>query len=151
MGYIVDSYEFAKRKKVTVSNRYIDSTLTDQVTRISFVSDSQVGAICQSNGNDIRFTTLSGTLLNSKNTFFSLSSGHATADFLVLVSSLSSSVGTELYMYYGNATCPEKSNPSAIWPSKYKLSYHFNEASGDILDSTSNAFDAISHGTVSYR
>jgi len=63
----------------------------------------------------------------------------------VNVTSLSSSVDTKIWMYYGNSTCSSQENIAGTWNSDYNTVYHMNDiASNDkIEDSTGNSYDSI--------
>jgi hypothetical protein len=72
--------------------------------------------------------------------YFDDSSGELVA--WVNVPSLSSSVDTVLYMYYGNSDCSSQENIEKVWDSDYKLVYHLDETSGHHQDSTANNADS---------
>ena len=68
----------------------------------------------------------------------------ATSEESILVayvkSDLSSSVDTELYMYYGNQNVSDQSNATAVWTG-YQGVYHFEDTDGVLRDSTSAGRD----------
>jgi len=57
----------------------------------------------------------------------------------------SSSVDTELYIYYGKGGASSISNATDVWRSDYEAVYHLND---DFLDSTSNNRDGTNEGTT---
>lgn len=60
----------------------------------------------------------------------------------VKVPTLASSADTDLYLYYGNASATDQSDPTAVWDSNYLGVWHGNNCATDgtkICDSTSNA------------
>jgi hypothetical protein len=66
--------------------------------------------------------------------------GGATLVAWVRVPNLSSSVDTDIYIYYGNpdVACSQE-NPAGVWDSNYQAVWHLNETpsgAGDIKDST---------------
>jgi len=69
-----------------------------------------------------------------------VSTGHLVA--WVNVTSLSSTVDTILYMYYGNPTRSSEENIEETWDSNYLMVQHLSETSGTHYDSTSNNNDA---------
>jgi hypothetical protein len=67
---------------------------------------------------------------------------------------LSSSEATEFYMYYGNGgntITTDGQDAENVWASHYKGVYHFEEASGQLQDSTSNARNSTTANTIKYR
>jgi len=78
-------------------------------------------------------------------TIFVESYGNGTLWAWVNVTSLSSSVDTKIWMYYGNSTCSSQENIAGTWNSDYNTVYHMNDiASNDkIEDSTGNSYDSI--------
>jgi len=71
--------------------------------------------------------------------------GNGTLWAWVNVTSLSSSVDTKIWMYYGNATCSSQENIAGTWNSDYNTVYHMNNIASDdkIVDSTNNSYDSI--------
>ena len=53
---------------------------------------------------------------------------------------LSSTTDTEIYMYYGNATSSDQSNPTGVWDSNFKMVQHLNDGATNYYtdDSTTN-------------
>jgi len=66
----------------------------------------------------------------------------------VNVSSLSSTVDTSLYMYYGNMGSSNQQCPEKTWDSDFALVQHFNERTGTLFDSTGYSNDGIPYGGV---
>jgi hypothetical protein len=63
------------------------------------------------------------------------------------VPSLSSTVDTTLYLYYGNSGCGNQQNKYGTWDSNYLMVHHMN-ATGNIFDSTVNGHNATNFGTT---
>jgi len=126
------------RKEITIDSSKVTAALTDFPVLIS-LADSDLASFTQSNGEDIVFTDQSGTTVFAHEIDY-YSSG--TLDAWVNVTSLSSSVDTVLYMYFGNGTCPNQENPSGVWDSSFVMVQHMQETSGIHYDSTSNDNDA---------
>ena len=68
----------------------------------------------------------------------------------VRVPSLSSSVDTVVYMYYGNATPPANLDAAGVWDANYVIVQHLDENSGTHFDATGYLNDSISN-TNCYR
>lgn len=66
----------------------------------------------------------------------------------VKVPLLSSTADTLLYMYYGNPTCENQHNSTAVWDANYKLVLHLNENTGTLYDSTINGNNGTSFGSL---
>jgi hypothetical protein len=69
------------------------------------------------------------------------SAGHLVA--WVKVPSLSSSVNTTLYMYYGNAAAENQEDPAGVWDSNFVMVQHLSETSGTHYDSTVNGNNGL--------
>lgn len=67
----------------------------------------------------------------------------------VKVPSVSDSVDTEIYVYYGNASASTQEDPTNVWDSDYLAVYHLNDTPGNtnIYDSTANARTATKHAS----
>ena len=66
----------------------------------------------------------------------------------VKVPLLSSTADTLLYMYYGNPTCENQQNSTAVWDANYKLVLHLNENTDTLYDSTINGTNGTSFGSL---
>lgn len=62
------------------------------------------------------------------------------AEAYVRIPTLSSSTDTDIYMYYGNPSASDQSNPNGAWDSNYKMVQHLNNGitSSSTDDGTSN-------------
>jgi len=143
--------DWSYRKKITIDHTQVDANLTDFPVLISLASDSGLASHAQSDGDDILFTSSNGTTkLDHGIETFDGSTGKLIA--WVRIPSLSSSVNTEIYMYYGNATCANQQNPTAVWDSNYKGVWHLSEdpsgTAPQIKDSTSNVHHGTSGGSM---
>jgi len=132
------------RKKIVIDHMKVEDDLTNFPVLIDLDSDPDLAAYAQDNGNDILFMDDDGvaTKLSHEIELFNGSSGDLTA--WVNVTSLSSTVDTVLYMYYGNGTCVNQQNPEGVWDSDYQGVWHLNQTSSgsDVWkDSTGNGYD----------
>jgi hypothetical protein len=127
------------RKMITIDHTKVAGVLTDFPVLINIVN-SDLSSETQVNGNDIVFTTVDGTKLNHEIEKFVQSTGELVC--WVNVPLLSASADTKLYMYYGNPTCGNQQNSTAVWDSNYVMVQHFKEQTGMRFDSTSHHFDA---------
>jgi hypothetical protein len=123
----------------------VDGNLRNFPILISLVSDSGLAAYTQPNGNDLVFTDAQGNKLNHEIELFTKATGQLIT--WVNVTSLSSTTDTTLYLYYGNNACGSQQNQYGTWNSDYLMVHHMNET-GDIIDSTSHALNAVNYGTA---
>ena len=66
----------------------------------------------------------------------------------VRIPSLSGSTNTEIYIYYGNGSCPSQENANGVWDANYQMVQHLEETSGTHQDSTSNNNDGTGVGSL---
>jgi len=137
------------RKKITL--KQASTTLTNYPALIS-LSDTDLAAHAQADGDDILFTSSDGTTRLNHDLDEYNSGGGVTA--WVDIPSLSSSAATDIYMYYGNAATSSENLASTTWDSSYVAIYHFEEdppgtENAEYLDSTNNdhgGWDLIGDG-----
>jgi len=136
------------RKELTINHSEVDTDLSNFPVLFSFSSDSSLSdsSKCQVDGDDIVFTDVNGIKFSHEIEFFDSSSGELAA--WVNVTSLSSSVDTSFYMYYGNSGCSSQQDVSGVWDSSYLIVQHLNETSGTHYDSTSNDNDGTNSGST---
>ncbi|MFW9784990.1 MAG: DUF2341 domain-containing protein, partial [Candidatus Heimdallarchaeota archaeon] len=108
----------------------------------------------QSSGNDIAFANDTAWLDHEIELFDqSYNSTHAELIAWVRIPSLSTSIDTKIYMYYGNSTMSSQQNPNSVWNINYKGVWHLKENpgpgnSGDIKDSTINSNDGTAESSM---
>lgn len=140
------------RKQITIDHTKIATDQTNFPVLIKETSDADLAARAQSSGNDIVITDSTGTaLLNYEIENYTTASGALIA--WVKVPTLSSTVDTTLYMYYGNSVISTSlQNPTAVWDSTYEGVWHLgaNGASVSTKDSTSHARNGTNNGATSY-
>lgn len=139
---------WAYRKKITIDKTKVPSTLTNfpvlvQRTDLDWKDTSHGGSVARADGYDFVFTDADGiTMLNYEVEKYTASTGELVA--WVNLPSVSSSVDTEFYVYYGNSAATNQQNVNAVWDSNYKMVQHA-KGSGQMNDSTSNS----NSGTIS--
>jgi len=132
------------RKMITINNSQVEEDLTNFTVLIN-ITDNDLKDKAQSDGDDIAFTNIDGTVqYDHEIELFDNSSGHLIA--WVKIPQLSSSSNTLLYMYYGNAGATNQQNIPGTWDSNYTAVWHFNNNS--LADSTSNGYDGTNTGTT---
>lgn len=127
------------RKSITIDHTKVSSSNQTDFPILVDLTDSNLQANAQSDGDDILFTSSDGTTkLDHEIELYTSASGRLTA--WVRIPTLSTSVDTVIYMYYGNAGASNQQNVTGVWDSNYKLVWHLpNGSSLTTNDSTSVA------------
>jgi hypothetical protein len=138
------------RKAITIDHTKVTSTLTNFPVLVSF-TDAAVAAKAQSGGNDILFTAAdSVTKLNHQ--IESYTSGTGTLLAWVDVPSVSSTVDTVIYLYYGNAAATNQQNAVGVWDANYTGVWHLSEGptgtAPQFKDSTSKTDNGTAQGSI---
>ncbi len=147
------SGSWAYRKTITIDHTKVGATLTSFPFLVTYASDTDLAADAQDDGDDILFTSADGsTKLDHEIETFSGSTGALVA--WVEVPSLSSTVDTVLYLYYGNGSAASQQNVTGVWDSNFKGVWHLDETvtdeqlTGTHNDSTSNVNNMTQGGNV---
>jgi hypothetical protein len=129
-------------KKIAGSGSHTDFPVLISITDTDLHDDTQV------DGDDIAFS-LGDTWLDHEIELFSKNGTHAQLIAWVRIPQLSTSIDTDIRMYYANPLLPSQENPIGVWSSNYKGVWHLAETSGDVLDSTTFSEDGTVSGTLS--
>jgi len=130
------------RKAITIDNTKVITDLTNFPVLISF-TDTNLRD--NSTEDDILFTAVDGqTQLDHEIESYDNTTGSLIA--WVKIPSLSSSVDTTIYIYYGNPLAANQESVENVWENNFNLVQHLEEASIDgtadeVTDSTSNNND----------
>ena len=129
------------RKKITINHNKVNGNLNDFPVLISVI-DNDLKYNAQDDGDDILFMDDIGV---ANRLFHEIEKyEYVNGELIAWVNlpSLSSSVDTILYLYYGNPTCINQQNVNGTWNSDYNWVMHFNEGGTGIrYDSTDNNRD----------
>jgi hypothetical protein len=127
-------------KRIDIQTANLDANLTDFPLYVHVDGDTDIGAVCQSDGTDIWFTASDGTtLLPFERESFAVAAGAATGDFWVQTDL--ATTGTHILLFYGTAT-GDLSSAAAVWDANHVAVWHMNDATtSTILDSTTNDYD----------
>jgi hypothetical protein len=104
-----------------------------------------------SGGNDIAFA-IGNEWLDHEIELFNQTYSSTQAQLIawVRIPSLSTSIDTQITMYYGNSTMESQENPMGVWISGYIGVWHLSEdPTGTIYDSTLNNNDGTTYGSMS--
>lgn len=136
------------RMKLTVKSDLVDQDLTNFPILVKLDSTFFDFNLAGINGEDIRFTSSDGTTL-LKYEIERWSRTSAKAEIWVKLPSVSGTVDTDFYMYYGNTGASDAQEPANVWDSNYKMVQHLEETSGPVTDSTSYGNDGTAYnGTI---
>src|SRR5579872_7048872 len=126
------------RKPIVIDHTKVSTNDQTDFPVLISVTDSDLDAHALSSGNDILFTSSDGTTkLDYEREKYDSTTGTLVA--WVRIPTLSHTVDTTIYIYYGNASASDQQNASGVWNTNYKGVWHF--ANGSILsasDSTGN-------------
>ena len=147
MGWWVDAnWDYCKL--ITIDSTQVDATLTNFPILVQITSDSNLAINAQPDGDDILFTgdttgiSVNETKYNHEIESWIDDGNYVNASIWVNVTSLSSSMDTKIWMYYGNLTCSSQENVVGTWDSNFVMVQHMNDnTTSDILDSTANNND----------
>ena len=101
-------------------------------------TDADLAAHAQSDGDDLLFVDSTNTTqYNHEIEYYVDDGNYVNASIWVNITSLSSSVDTVIYMYYGNSICASQEHIEDTWDSNYLVVYHMDDfTSSSIKDST---------------
>jgi hypothetical protein len=148
-----NNHYFNYYKQITINHEMVSGSgsYTNFPLLISILDEDLHNHVNQSNGNDIAFAN-DTDWLDHEIEFFNqtYSSTHANLVAWVRIPSLSTSVNTTIYMYYGNSTMNSRQNPTGVWDVSYRGVWHLSELIGFANDSTSyDRLGIVSPGGVS--
>jgi hypothetical protein len=133
------------RISIVIDHDKVSENLTNFPVLID-ISYANLSTKAQSDGDDFVFTDYNGNKLNHEIEYYDNSSGHLIV--WVNVTSLSATVDTVLYMYYGNPGCGNQDNIPGTWRSEFVMVHHLDETSGTHYDSTSYGNNGTAQSSV---
>lgn len=114
-GTWFDQGTWDARKPIVVDADQVDADITDYVLFVA-LAEPLIQAAARADGDDLVFTGADGTT-RLDHVIETYDSGSGTLKAWVSVPVLSSSVNTELFVYYGNATATDQQDPAAVFGS----------------------------------
>ncbi len=137
-----DNGSLGMRETLTIDSSLTASDLTDFTLLLTEANMSaNFWANVNADGSDIYVTLADGvTKLNRE--LVSFDGVGQTMELHIKVPTISSTVDTDLYLYFGSSTT--ESNSAATWDANTQMVQHFEETTGTATDSTANGLD----GTV---
>jgi len=136
------------RKQVTVDHSKVSAPLTNFPVLID-TTDSDLASKARSDGGDILFMDGVGSANKLDHEIESYTSGTGHLVAWVRIPTLSSTVDTVFYMYYGNPSAANQQNKVGVWDSRFVMVQHLSETTGTHYDSTSHHNDGTPTGGLS--
>ena len=155
-----NGYSFCR--EITIDHTKVTFNLTNFPMVVCL--GTTMGSACSPNSKELATAANGGKLLNSSGYDFIFTSDNAgttpiayerviqnlttgDSELWVLIGSLSSSVDTNIYLFYTNGSVStDQSNPTAVWDANYKAVNHFNQFSGVINTGVNTGVDSTSVG-----
>lgn len=131
------------RKQVIIDHTKVTGDLVNFPILVKTTLDTNK---VQNDGDDLVFTSDAGSKLHHEIEFYNSVSGELIA--WVNVTSISATVDTILWMYYGNPGCSNQQNAESTWNAGYTGVWHLRESFGTRYDSTSNNKDCAASATT---
>lgn len=137
--------EWTYRKPISLNTTKISGTLNNFPVLVQ-LTDSDLAAHAQPNGNDIVFINYNDNITQFNHEIEHYINGSLTA--WVNITRISNTTDTKIWMYYGNPTCPSQQNIPGTWDSTYVMVHHLNETTDTLYDSTMHNNNGLSTGTI---
>jgi len=143
--------DFSYAKKITLDHDQVPGDLTNFPVAMNITDDSDLFAHCvNDSGYDIAFfDSTNTTQFAHEIEYWNWDTGNSEVDAFIWVNvtSLSSSVDTVLYMYYGNDDTDQQ-NYQGVWDTNvFEAVYHFHDSDlSSQKDSTANNHNITSKG-----
>lgn len=116
------------RKALTIDAAQVDATLTDFPVLV-FDQSTDLNDFALASGDDILFTSSDGEtkLAHEIEEFVAVKGDRRRINAWVKVPSLSDTVDTVIYMYFGNPDASNQEDVNNVWDSNYKGVWHLAE------------------------
>jgi len=135
--------DFDNYKTITIDHDLVDATLTNFPVWVYNVSSDFM-----LDETSFSFFDVSNDELYWELDYFDYATG--TIGCWVNITSISSSVDTDFFIYFDDANSSDggENSPDDVWNSDYEAVFHFDQSAGSVLDSTSNNNDGTNDGAV---
>lgn len=133
------------RKQITIDNNQVDASLIAFPVLINLAVDAELAANAQADGDDILFTSSDETTrIAHEIELFDAATGRLVA--WVNVPSVSDTVDTDIYVYYGNAAVGSQQDATNVWDASYVKVLHLAETPNGTLDELNDSTANGNHG-----
>jgi hypothetical protein len=134
---------WSNRKKITIDNTKVSGTSHSSFPVLVSITDADIKAKAQADGDDILFTATDGTT-KLDHEIEDWDSGTGVLVAWVRVPTLSGTVDTDIYVYYGNPAASDQQSVAATWGANFEAVWHLND---DLLDSSGNGNTLANNGS----
>jgi len=133
------------RKTITIDPAWVDAPLTSFPVLVKLI-DADLRDLALPTAGDIRFADEPGGLqLDHEVESYDPTTGTLVA--WVGLDTISDTLPTVFYMYYGDAACGASVDPTGVWDGSYRGVWHLSELGTSLrLDSAANALHASTAG-----
>ena len=135
------------RRAITIDHTKVTADQADFPVLITLTSDAGLAAHAQPSGNDILFT-LGDEKTKVPHRIESYTSTTGALVAWVRVPSLSSSVNTVLYMYYGDPNSPAQQDSSGTWSYRFKGTWNRNAIKSWVMTKYNNQMNPSTFFTL---
>ena len=134
----MDLTNWQYHEKKIINHTRVDEDLSDFPVFVKLDSSNFDFSKAKSDGTDVVFVDVNDNLLAFERV--SYDSTAQIAEFWVKIPSVSSTVDTEFYMYYGNSDATDQQNATGVWDDNYIFVSHMKDDpdASHIKDSTAN-------------
>jgi hypothetical protein len=135
------------RRPLTIDGTKIDANLNNFPITVFLNSLRFNFSKARSDGFDIRFTDSDGvTLLTYERERHDAT--NQLAEYHVKIPSLTAGQNKTIYMYYGNNSASDGTDPTNVWDSNFVGVYHLKESTGNFNSSTSTNYYGVGAGGI---
>ena len=141
------SYHWRNRKLITVNSSQVPTTLYQFPLVIKIHNDTDLENALEPDARDLVFIDYMDNITQFPHEIESYD-GNGNLTVWVNVSTVSSTMDTQVWMYYGNPNCPDQQNISGTWNKEMLMVHHLEETNGDHNDSTHYDYHGVCIGGV---
>ena len=138
------------QKTLTINHAKVGGDVTNfpvlvKIADTALMAAAEGGHVQHAQGYDLKFTLPDGTPLSHEVERYAGNTGTLVA--WVKLPLVTAATDTEFLMHYGDAaTVAPTAMPADVWDSNYAMVQHFDELTGDLLDSTVAANNGANNG-----
>lgn len=135
----LETNDFCHRKRITIQPGMVrgGASLTNFPMLLALASDAELAATVRADGHDIEFTSSDGTtVIPHERQSYNSANGALTA--WVNIPSLSNTVPTDIYMYYGKSSANDRQDANAAWSSTFHGVWHLDADAKDVSGNTND-------------
>ncbi len=136
------SYHWRNRKLITLNSSQVTNTLYHFPIVLKIRNDTDIKNALQIDASDLVFIDYLDNITQFPHEIESYD-GNGNLTVWVNISTISSTIDTKVWMYYGNPNCPDQQNITGTWNNDILMVHHLEETIGDHNDSTQNDHQGV--------